>query len=307
MFAEGGGDGAGAATGSEAGSEAGAFDGAAERAAKRDKGNPLANVVYGKQASEDSTVGPDLGDNAKASAKTKSQMFDELIKGEYKDEFSKRTQSIIDRRFKETKGLEEKLNSHNSILTRLADKYGVDSSDPDAIIKALDSDESFYEQAAMEQGLTVKQYMERQALLRENESLKRATQEAEDRQHREQVYAKWLSEGEELKSRYGIENFDLNVEAQNPDFANLLKSGVSVEAAYKAVHFDDMVGGAMAATAQEVRTKMANGIASRSSRPTENGISPQSTQVFKRDVHALTKADREEIERRSMRGENISF
>jgi hypothetical protein len=116
-----------------------------------------------------------------------------------------------------------------------------------------------------------------------------------------------MEEGQALAEKYGIADFDFRQEVQNPDFTNLLANGVSVESAYKAIHIDDMIGGAMAKTADNVRTKMAQDIASRQARPSENGASSQNAAVFKNDVNKLSKADREEIDRRVARGEIISF
>lgn len=306
MFAEGGGDGAGAATGAEAGSENGTSAGA-ENSAKKGKGSPLSDVVYGKQtASQDSIADPTPADTA-STAKTKSQSFEELIRGEYKDEFNARTQNIINKRFKETKGLQEQLEAMSPIMNMLSEKYGVNANDPAALQKALDDDESFYEQEAMEKGLTVEQLKELKSLQRENEAFKKAEKEAETKRHGDQIYAQWMKEAEDLKAKYGLTNFDFRTEVQNEDFANLLRANVSVESAYKAIHMDDMLGGAMAQTASAVREKMANSIASRNGRPSENATSPSSSQVFKRDVNSLTKADREEISRRVARGAIISF
>ena len=94
---------------------------------------------------------------------------------------------------------------------------------------------------------------------------------------------------------------------ENPDFVKLLQMGISVDSAYKAIHMDEMIGGAMAKTASTVREKMSNAIQSRQARPAENGINQTTSKVFKTDVTKLTRQDREEIERRVMRGEHISF
>jgi hypothetical protein len=300
MFAEGGGDGAGTAAGTAAGDGTGTAEGETGR------GLPLSDVVYGKQAEAEQTAASEK-DQA-GNPKTKTQMFEDLIKGEYKDEFQRRTQNIINQRFKESKTLEEKLQTHDAILNMLADKYGVDAADVAGLQKAIEADESFFEEEALKRGLSVKQLKEMKQLERENEAFRQAAQQQEMQQRSQQIYSQWMQQAQDFKTRYGLDNFSLETEIQNADFVNLLKAGISVESAYKAVHMDDMIGGAMAKTASEVREKMANSIASRQNRTQENGVSsPQSTQVFKRDVNSLTKADREEIERRVMRGAVISF
>ncbi|MBR5816558.1 MAG: hypothetical protein IKY38_03925 [Anaerotignum sp.] len=46
-------------------------------------------------------------------------------------------------------------------------------------------------------------------------------------------------------------NLNLMEEFGNPQFVKLLDSGVGVKAAYQAVHFDELMGGALQYTAQQ--------------------------------------------------------
>lgn len=92
-------------------------------------------------------------------------------------------------------------------------------------------------------------------------------QQQEARQQGEKTYQEWMQQAEDLKERYGISDFSFEEETQNPDFCKMLQNGVSVEAAYKAVHFDEMLGGAMAATAKNVSSQVAKNIQARASRP----------------------------------------
>jgi transposase len=68
-----------------------------------------------------------------------------------------------------------------------------------------------------------------------------------------------------------------------------------------------MVGGAMAKTASAVKQSTVNSIASRQNRISENGVSAQTTKVFKSDPSKLTNEDLIEIRKRVARGEKISF
>ena len=100
-------------------------------------------------------------------------------------------------------------------------------------------------------------------------------------------------DGEALRGIYP--DFALAAEVQNPDFARLLKAGVSVRTAYEACHLRDLLGGAMQYTAD------------RANRPPENGATPGAGAVLKTDVNSLTRAQREQIERRVAHGERIRF
>lgn len=295
LFAEGGGGAEGSSAGEASGSNIGALEG------RNGRGDSSPDVVYGKQPEELTA------DSEDGNSKPSKISFDELIKGEYKEDFEKRTQSIINKRFKESKNMEETLRSHDPILNMLADKYGVDVKDIASLTKAIEDDESFYEQEAMDRGLTVKQLKELKTLERENRAFREAQEQAQRRENSDRIYAQWTKEAETLKERYGLTNFSLEEEVQNPDFVKLLSNGISLESAYKAIHMDDMLSGAMAKTAETVREKMSNSIQSRQSRPAENGITNTASRTFKTDVNSLSKADRDKIDKLVMRGEIISF
>ena len=291
FFGDGAGTGASAGAGSEgSGTESGSNDLASQGSAISTDGE------------NEEVTAP--GETAKT-PEQKQKDFEALIKGEYKEEFQKRTQGIIDKRFKQQGELENTLKSHDELLNVLARKYGVDSLDAKVIMDAINKDDSFFEKEAMAKGLSVKQFKEIMQLENENASLRKAQEEAESKRHTDQIYAEWLNEADELKAKYGLENFNLEGEIQNPQFIKLLAGGISLESAYKAIHFDDMVGGAMAHTAATVKEKMANNIASRAGRPAENGVSSQSTSNFKTDVNKMTKADRAKIMREVQKGANV--
>lgn len=302
LFGEGGGAPAGAAAGGEAG---GTATTGVDGDGPGSQGEDLSKVVYGKSTQ---TVAEPQGETT-VTPEEKTKAFEDMIKkgGEYAEEFQKRTQDIINKRFKETKQLQEQLNSHNPIMDMLAHKYGLKSDDAEGIMKALDNDTTMYEQAAFDEGLTVEQYREREQLRRENAQLKAAEDEMKARENSQRIYANWLKEAEEFASKYAIKDFNLEAETQNPEFTRLLANGVGIEAAYKAIHFDEMLGGAMATTADNVSKALANRVATRASRPSENGIDSPGNSIFKSDVSKLTDADLAEICRRVKGGEKITF
>ena len=294
------------AEGGDGGSSAGSTgpDGSGEGLAEEQSGgNP--EVIYGKQ---NTTSTAEVQDGESAPPKEEKVPFEDLIKGDYKEDFERKTQAIINKRFKETKGLQETLQSHNVILEMLSSKYGVDATDVEALQKAIEEDDSFYEQEAFEKNLTVEQLKQIKALERENAEFKRAAEEAEQRAHSEEIYNNWLSEAEAFKQKYGLEDFSLEEEVANADFTRLLSNGISIEAAYIACHPDRIIGGAMAKTAKEGKKGIVNLITSRASRPMENGLSSSTaSQIFKSDPSKFTKDDMAEIRQRVMRGERITL
>ena len=67
----------------------------------------------------------------------KEEAFDRLISGEYRDAYVKRTQQMIDTRFKQSKELEGRMNSLRPVLEALAARYGMDAAAKDFPVRAL--------------------------------------------------------------------------------------------------------------------------------------------------------------------------
>lgn len=311
LFAEGaGGTGAGTAGGGT-GSEGamGVTGTAAMSQSKSVKSNPLADVKYGIQP-DDAAQNADV-QNKTTDAEGKAPTVDRnaeyaKFKNEYKDLYDSDVQNILTKRLAKTKEIVEKHDALTPTLELLAKKYGVDPSDVNALNRAIEEDDTYYEDEALEKGVTVEQLKEIKKMEKENAELKKQMREQEVRKNADQLYAKWMSEAESMKSVYP--SFDLKAEMQNPKFVDLLKvPSIDVRTAYEVIHKDEIMPAAMHFTAKTVEQKLTNKIIANGARPTENGISSQSASVTKSDVSQLTKADRQEVLRRVARGEKISF
>ena len=297
LFAEGGGDGG---TGAEGATGA---NGAAAVPQTKGAKNPLADVKYGIQEVEAPTA--EVQTATTEAPPDRNAEFDKLIKGDYKDLYDAKVQDIVKRRLKNTQETVDKYNALTPTLETLAKKYGVDSSDINALNKAIQDDDAFYEQEALEKGVTVQQLKEIRKMERENAELKRQMDEERRQKNADRLYSAWMEQAERAKSVYP--SFNLDVEMQNPQFVNLLRSNVDVRTAYEVIHKDDIIRGAMQFTADTVGQKLANKIIASGSRPAENGTNAQSATVVKSDVSQLSKDDRAEIIRRVARGEKIRF
>ena len=302
LFAEGGAAGASAGDGGTAQGQ-GVIAGAASQQMKGAKGNSLADVKYGVQPEESAPA-------AEVQTKTVAQPdrnaeFEKLIKGEYKDLYDAKMQDTIQKRLKGTKETVDKFNALTPTLELLAKKYGVDASDIEGLNKAIGEDDSYYEQEALEKGMTVQQLKEVKKMERENAELKAQMEEAQRQENGKKLYAAWMQQADEAKKVYP--SFDLRAEMNNPKFVDLLRSNIDVRTAYEVLHKDEIIPAAMQFTAQTVESKLAKSIASNGARPSENGMSSQSAAVVKSDVSQLSKADRAEIIRRVQRGEKIRF
>lgn len=263
--------------------------------------NPLANVKYGKQ--EEAAPPPE--EPKQTATPDRNAEFEKLIKGEYKDLYDARMQNAIRGRLKATEDTVNRFNALTPTLELLAEKYGVDANDVEALNKAIEEDESFFQDEALEKGMTVQQLKEFRKMQRENADLKRQMSDQQTKERAEMLYASWVDQGEKTKTVYP--SFDLKAEMENPRFVDLLRNNIDVRTAYEVLHKDEIIPAAMQFTAKTVEQKLTNKIIAGGQRPTENGMNSQGAAVVKSDVSQLSKADRQEIIRRVQRGERIRF
>ena len=226
--------------------------------------------------------------------------FKDIIRGEYKDLYTKEVQGIIDRRFKQTKQLEQFQTDVNPLISMLSTKYG--TNDIAQLIKAIENDNGMWEAAADAEGLTVEQYKAKQKLENENAQFRRMMEVQAKQQQARAQYQQWLADAEGVKESYP--NFDLQAESENPDFINLLARGVPMKHAYEVIHMDDIKMGVATATQQAVAADVrANGM-----RPSENGAAQVNGVVTgKVNPSKMSKADRADMIRRAQRGETITL
>ena len=305
LFAEGG-----AAAGGEGGAEGtGVSAPAAGVQTKGAKSNPYANVVFGKQPTQstDSAPAAEVQTETQTAEKPvdRHAEFEAMIKGDYKEAYDKRVQDTIQKRLKGAKETSDKYEATLPLMDLLAAKYGVDASDPAAIVKAIEADDDFFESAAAEQGMDAKAFRRMAKLEQENTRIKAQQAEQAKQAQLNQQYAVWEQQAQQAKQLYP--NLDLNVESQNPQFRQLLFAGIDVGTAYMVIHKDDIVGGAMQYATQQAKQQVANSIAASGKRPSENGMQGQSSVIVKSDPSKWTKADRAEVARRVARGERIEL
>ena len=239
------------------------------------------------QAGAEGTDGLNTGDNngtgyadaahTDTGAADSETRFSELISGEYRDEFTKRTQAIIDKRFKETKRLEGEREQLGPILDDMYRRYGVEQGDINSLAQAYNA---------------------------HAEKSRNAEQSAQERAKGD--VARWLEQGKELKSIYP--SFDFAAEAKGSrEFVRLLASGVPVRTAYEVLHKDQILGQAMEYTAKKVSEQVVKGIEARGMRPAENGVSSGSGLVGRIDVNALSPNDIMDILKQVEKGAQISL
>ena len=319
---------AGAPAGGDAGAGAQAAEGALPKAetnsrpgsSRRARTGAFDNVVFGKQedaSAAETASSSDAGNSGEGNAsksgvsttsdalEAKRAAFKEMIDGEYKDVYAEMFQQAFNRRFKETKGMEQSLNDQKPIMDILAQRYNVEDGDPAKLLAAIEQDNSYWESAAEEAGLTVEQFKAMKKLERENAELQRMRQREAGEQEAQRRVNAWYAESEKVKELYPT--FDFRTEIADRDFQGLLRSGLSVQQAYELKHMDEIKANAARVAAQTTGQQMAAKIQTKAARPKENGTSSQSAVIVKNDVHSLTRAERAEIARRAARGEIMKF
>lgn len=220
----------------------------------------------------------------------RSAEFESLIKGDYKAEYDRRVAETVQKRLKSSKETVDKFEKLSPVLEMLSNRYNVDVTDIDALTNAINEDDSYYEDEALERGMSVKQLKDFKKMERQNKALLRAQQEreAEEKAHRD--VEMWVQQAEAAKAIFP--NLDLRQELDNPDFVELLQRGYDVKKAYTAAHIDEIMGSAMQQAANSAREQTVNSIKANGMRPSENGLKGVSTARTVSDMSTSTKEQR---------------
>lgn len=312
------GEGAGA-TASATGGAQGDTKGAVPGRTHRGKSGEFTNVLFGKQpqeatatetVSEAQASSPAAGENSevKVTSNTledKKKAYRELVTGEYKDIHTDEMQRVINRRFGETKLLQDTVDKQQPLIDMLMQRYKVEGGDIAKLTAAIENDEAYWTAAAEEAGMDVKSFKEFQKMKLENKAMQRAVEDRKLEETRRAQTQAWFVEAQEVAKKF--KNFDFSAELENPDFVKMLQRGTPVEHAYKVLHFDELMSDAIGATSAITEKRVADSVRANGSRPSENGTSSQSAFTVKDDVSKLTKKERAEIARRAARGEKIYF
>lgn len=256
-------------------------------------------------AAQDSQTDAGKGDDETVRRRAE---FDEYIKAN-KDLYGERFERELGRRMKGVTGERDRLKGDNERYARMAEtltlKYGTAAGDMDALEAAINNDKAALEEQAAEAGLTPEQLMNMRRLEAENSRFKAAAEAQEREAERERILQKWNEEAEAIKAVY--EGFDLETEAQNPDFTQLLGAGVPMKLAYETIHHDEIVGGSMQYAVQRTEKRVIDSVRANGLRAVEGAGANTAAATYTTDINKLTKQQCEDMERRAMRGERITL
>ena len=222
-------------------------------------------------------------------------------------EYNKQMQATIQARLRNAKGAEEAMGKLAPALELLARQRGLDPTniDYDALAQAISNDESFYEDKALEMGVSVDIAKKIDQQERDTARQQREQERTLEQQKFQQHIMSLERQGEEMKKVFP--NFNLRTELQNPVFARMTSPnvGISVQDAYYAIHRNEIQTASMQVTAQKTAQMISNAIQSGSRRPDENGTSGQAPSVTTFDYRSMSPQQREALKKRIRSGEKI--
>lgn len=305
LFAEGG-DGAAPAAAEKAASAPAQSKGREAAAAEVDE---MLSPAEESDAEEDAAEGEEqdgAADKSGTDPEEHRKAFGELMRGEYNREFG---EMIVQATQKAYDSILNEQGPVGRILNALGQKYGTAPGDYEALAAAVEGgvvkDDAYYEDMAMKKGISVQLAKEMDALESENAKHRAAEQQRAEAAKMEAIQQEWDAAVERIRAE--DPDFDIKTALADPDFAQMLKLGVKMEDAYKARYFDDIMARKTAETAKKTESGVVERIRQRGARPSENGTNPVGAAVLKIDVSKLTPAQCEELERRAMRGQIITF
>ncbi len=227
--------------------------------------------------------------------------FNNYIRGEGKQYYDENVQKIINKRFAETKVLEDNAKTIEPMLRALATNYNVDSTDLKALSEAVLNDQRLYEERAKQNGVSVETQMKFDKIQQQNDLLLAQQQEQEKLVHTQQIINSWNEQAEEFKQE--VPDFDLDSALENKEFYDLVTRGFKISVAYNAA-FPDLFEKRVAVKTEK---RVTDNIRSRGMRVSENGVSSTATATERFDVKNLTPAQRRDMANRAERGEIITF
>ena len=266
-------------------------------AAKMPQGAPKAAPQAQQQPESEQVAAADHPTEEQKTEQPARMSWDEIMAD---PEYNKQMQSVIKSRLKTAGAAEEALAKMTPALEVLARKHGQDPANPDyeALAKAISDDDSYYEDLALEKGVTLETAKRIDQQEREHARQQREEARNLEQQKLQNHFMKLEQQGEALKKVFP--NFDLRTELKNPAFARMTAPGhgiMSVEDAYRAVHRKEIDAASSQVIAQRTREQISNAIQAGARRPDENGTSGQSASVTTFDYSKASKEQRDALKR----------
>lgn len=184
------------------------------------------------------------GDNtAEGDATSQAEPTYEEFKERFKENIDKDFKAHLNRRFKTVNSENETLKKSNTamqeVLNLVGNKYpGVDVNNPEALLAAMRSDESFFRKKALENGTSVEEEQFTYAKDAELKDARKRLATIEAEREQQKTLAEISRQGEELKGTYP--DFSIESAMENETFRRMLaftKAATGVENVKDAYEF----------------------------------------------------------------------
>ena len=260
--------------------------------------HPELRQTYGQGLKQKGPKGqrPAEGPGATTGAKSIDERWEELKKGEFAEAYGRDVQKAVQDRFKNQEDNSAQLKALEPMMKVLMDRAGVDNVQD--LINYVMDDDSLYEEAASEAGMTIPAYRQFMQMKQERDEAQQREQENIQTQMLQQHFAKLSQQAEEFKKQ--LPGFDLMKELhENPKFLQLTSPevGLSVQDAFFALHRDEMMPQAMMAGMERAKQQMGQTIQAQRKRPVEGAMKGkgQTAADFNVDPRGLTRSERNRV------------
>lgn len=221
---------------------------------------------------------------------------------EYGDEAKDYMNKAFSKRLSKYKGIEEENAKMKEILDLQNVRYGLDSGSQtylDDYMSAVQSDSKFFEEKALEAGMSVDQFLKVQKaeqIIKENDKREQMRKQDEITQNH---VRNLIEQAETLKGEFP--SFNIETEIANPQFKRLVDppelggAGLSVRNAFFALHNRDIVKATVNNAVNQATISTANAVQTNKERPSEGGLSSAQTVTVKENPAKLKLEDFQRI------------
>ena len=231
----------------------------------------------------------------------------EAKKGKFAEQYGRDVQAAIQQRFKNQEDANAKFASVQPMLDALIKKNGLTEGDYGALSSMILDDDSLYEDEAEQHGMTVEAYKNFKSLEAEAATYRRQKEEQEQIATFQSHLAELNRQAEILKQTFP--DFDLHAELNDPNFRRMTapNSGMTVEQAYMACHYKELLPGAVQAGVNRARTQMSQSLAANAARPVEGATNGGAAVTINSDPRNMTREQRRQLLERARMGEKVVF
>lgn len=269
--------------------------------------HPELRAVYGQGRAQEQAQEAQAGPEG-AGEKTLEERWAEAKKGEFAELYGRDVQSAVQDRFRNQADVSAKLNALEPMLKVLRDRAGVGSDEE--LIRHVMDDDSLYEEAASEAGMTVEAYREFKAMQEQLQAAQEREQETQQQMMVRQHIQKLQQQAEEFRQQFP--DFDLLKTLQTDETFKRLTSpnvGLSVRDAYFAIHHDELAPQMLAYGMQRAKQQMGQTLQAQRRRPAEGAMKAQGQQAadVKIDPRQLSRQERNRLYDLVHKGKRVTF